>query len=207
MDPLSYILGGFFMTAAFVLGNGVSRQQVDLKLLKTLGKVYGCNAIYREFSPDVLISTDLPISERIQYEGYSQQNMHFTRKPLPGMGAHKIAQQYFGYSSGPAAVGQAAIDGATAVYLVGFDMGPTRTGRFNNIYADTEFYKKSSANPTFTGNWVRQIKQIAKDFPKTSFFRVVGDTTSDLAELKAIPNMQHMTMEDFLNRINNTKEL
>ena len=195
------------MAAAFVLGNGVSRQQIDLNLLKTLGKVYGCNAIYREFTPDVLVSTDLPISTRIQQEGYSQQNLHFTRKPLHGLGAYKIAQQYFGYSSGPAATGQAALDGATAIYLVGFDMGPTRVGRFNNIYADTEFYKKSSAVPTFTGNWVRQIKQIAKDFPKTSFFRIVGDTTADLAELKAIPNMLHMPIEDFQNRINNTKEL
>jgi len=50
------------MTAAFVLGNGVSRLQVDLAVLKTCGKIYGCNAIYREFVPDVLISTDQPIS-------------------------------------------------------------------------------------------------------------------------------------------------
>lgn len=195
------------MAAAFVLGNGISRQQVDLNLLKTLGKVYGCNAIYRDFTPDVLISTDLPISERIQYEGYSQKNLHYTRKPLSGLGAQKIAQQYFGYSSGPVAVGQAALDGAKTVYLVGFDMGPTRIGRFNNVYADTEFYKKSSAVPTFTGNWVRQLKQICKDFPKTSFFRVIGDTTAELSELNGISNMAPMPITDFLNRINNTKEL
>jgi hypothetical protein len=119
----------------------------------------------------------------------------------------RISQQYFGYSSGPAAVGQAALDGARAIYLIGFDMGPNRTGRFNNCYADTEFYKKSSANPTFTGNWVRQIKQIAKDFPKASFFRVVGDTTADLSDLRSIANMAHMPVADFQNRINNTKEL
>lgn len=195
------------MAAAFVLGNGISRQQIDLELLKTLGRVYGCNAIYREFIPDVLISTDLPISTRIQQEGYSEKTRHYTRKPLPDTGAFKIAQQYFGYSSGPSAVGQAALDGATVIYLVGFDMGPTRTGRFNNIYADTEFYKKSSANPTFAGNWTRQIKQIAKDFPKTSFFRIVGDTTAELSDLKAVPNLLHMPIADFQNRINNTKEL
>ena len=195
------------MAAAFVLGNGVSRQQIDLNLLKTLGRVYGCNAIYRDFVPDVLISTDLPISSRIQQEGYSKNHTHYTRKPLPDSGAMRICQQYFGYSSGPVAVGQAALDGAKAVYLVGFDMGPTRTGRFNNMYADTEFYKKSSATPTFTGNWVRQIKQIAKDFPKCNFIRVVGDTTARLPELEAIPNLLHMPIADFENRINNTKEL
>jgi len=195
------------MTAAFVLGNGISRQQIDLNLLKTLGRVYGCNAIYREFAPDVLISTDAPISERIQHEGYGRTHVHYTRKPLPDSGSMRISQQYFGYSSGPAAVGQAALDGARAIYLIGFDMGPTRTGRFNNIYADTEFYKKSSANPTFTGNWVRQIRQIAKDFPKASFFRVVGDTTADLSDLRSIANMAHLPIADFQNRINNTKEL
>ena len=195
------------MGPAFVLGNGISRQLIDLNLLKTLGRVYGCNAIYREFAPDVLISTDLPISERIQHEGYGRTHVHYTRKPLPDSGSMRISQQYFGYSSGPAAVGQAALDGARAIYLIGFDMGPTRTGRFNNIYADTEFYKKSSANPTFTGNWVRQIRQIAKDFPKASFFRVVGDTTADLSDLRSIANMAHLPIADFQNRINNTKEL
>lgn len=195
------------MTAAFVLGNGISRQQIDLNMLRTLGRVYACNAIYREFVPDVLISTDSPISQRIQHEGISKQTQHYTRKPLPDSGAIRLSPQYFGYSSGPAAVGQAALDGHRVIYLVGFDMGPTRTGRFNNVYADTEFYKKSSANPTFTGNWTRQIRQIAKDFAQVSFFRVIGDTTADIPDLRAIANMAPMPMADFLNRINNTKEL
>jgi hypothetical protein len=189
------------MTAAFVLGNGISRQQIDLNLLKTLGRVYGCNAIYREFAPDVLISTDSPISERIQHEGYSQTHTHYTRKPLPGTGAQRIAQQYFGYSSGPVAVAQAALDGAIAIYLIGFDMGPTRVGRFNNCYADTEFYKKSSANPTFTGNWTRQLRQVAKDFPKTSFFRVAGETTAEIRDLQSVPNLAHVDMVTFQQRL------
>jgi len=189
------------MAAAFVLGNGVSRQAVDLIVLKTLGTVYGCNAIYREFVPDVLISTDTPISERIQSEGYSQKNVHYTRKPFPDSGARRIAQKYFGFSSGPVAVGQAALDGARAVYLVGFDMGPTRNGRFNNCYADTEFYKKSSANPTFTGNWVNQIKTITRDFPKTSLFRITGDTTAEIRDLLGVANLSHMAMADFQNRV------
>jgi hypothetical protein len=194
------------MTAAFVLGNGVSRQAVDLTVLKTLGTIYGCNAIYREFVPDVLISTDTPISERIQQEGYSQTHVHYTRKPLPDSGARRIAQKYFGYSSGPVAVSQAAIDGATAIYLIGFDLGPTRTGRFNNCYADTEFYKKSSANPTFTGNWVRQLQTIMKDYPRTSFFRITGDTTAEIRDLLGVANLTHMPMIEFQNRIA-TKEI
>jgi hypothetical protein len=86
-------------------------------------------------------------------------------------------------------------------------MGPTRVGKFNNIYADTEFYKKSSSNPTYTGNWAKQLNRVMKDFPKTSFFRVKGDTTAEIGELQDVPNLVNMPMADFLNRINNTKEL
>lgn len=195
------------MSKAFVLGNGVSRLQVDLKTLENLGPIYGCNALYREFTPAVLISTDTPISQRIQQEGYSANNVLYTRKPIPGLGAKRVPQQYFGFSSGPIAVGIAAIDKHSAVYLLGFDMGPTASDRFNNVYADTEFYKKSSARPTYTGNWIRQLQRICDDFPHTNFFRVQGKTTADLVELSKIRNLCHMPMIDFLNRINNTKDL
>ena len=194
------------MAAGFVLGNGISRRQVDLDQLKLHGTVYGCNALYREFVPDVLISTDNPISTHIQQSGYSANHTHYTRKPLPDTGAQRVPQQYFGFSSGPIAVGIAALARHETVYLIGFDMGPTGNGHFNNCYADTEFYKKSSANPTFTGNWVRQLKTIAREHLTTRFVRVQGDTTAQIPELQGIPNMSHMPIQDFLNRINNTKE-
>jgi hypothetical protein len=195
------------MSRAFVLGNGVSRLEVDLNQLKTLGPIYGCNALYREFVPDVLVSTDKPISERIQTEGYPLKNKFYTRRPFPGQGALEIPQEYFGFSSGPIATALAALDKNIAIYILGFDMGPAENGKFNNVYADTEFYKKSSAHPTYSGNWVRQITTVAKNFPKTSFYRIVGPATANIPDLNGIKNLAHMPMEVFLNRINNTKDL
>ena len=195
------------MSRAFVLGNGISRRGIDPDYLKQLGQVYGCNAIYREFTPNVLVSTDTPISKSIQETGYAQTNVMYTRKPFPALGAIRIPNEYYGFSSGPAAVGIAAIDRNAAIYLVGFDMGPTSTGKFNNIYADSEFYKASSAAPTFIGNWANQITTICKNYPKINFYRVVGETTADIPALANVPNLYHMPLEDFLNRINNTKEL
>lgn len=195
------------MSRAFVLGNGVSRLAIDLNYLKTLGPIYGCNALYREFVPDVLVSTDKPISTRIQEEGYSLRNRFYTRRPIQGQGGYPVPQQYYGFSSGPIATALAALDKNVAIYLIGFDMGPSQVGKFNNIYADTEFYKKSSATPTYTGNWTRQLATIAKDFSKVSFYRVKGSTTAEIQELNGVKNLTHMPMEDFLNRINNTKDL
>jgi hypothetical protein len=195
------------MTVAFVLGNGTSRQNLDLAQLASLAPVYGCNALYREFEPSVLISTDAPISKHIQESGYSQKHVHYTRKPLPDLGARRVPQPYYGFSSGPIAAAIAAQDRHRTVYLIGFDMGPTQNGHFNNVYADTEFYKKSSAPPTFTGNWARQLVTIAKDFPKTQFVRVQGATTAPVSELTNLPNLSHVLIQDFLDRINNPKDL
>ena len=193
------------MTIAFVLGNGISRQHLNLAHLKNCGMIYGCNALYREFTPDVLVATDRPISEAIQHAGYALANKFYTRRPLPELGALKVRSEYHGYSSGPNAVALAAQD-HHHVYLLGFDMGPTQHKGFNNIYADTEFYKKSSANPTFTGNWVTQLKSIMKSFSNTNFFRIVGNTTAETRDLLGVPNLAHVQMADFQNRLN-TKQI
>jgi len=195
------------MTRAFVLGNGVSRLAVNLHQLQELGAIYGCNALCREFMPTVLVSTDNPISSRLQEEGVASRTKMYTRKPAPGLGALRIPSEWYGFSSGPVATALAARDGHRAVYMLGFDLGPLPGEKFNNVYADTEFYKKGSARPTFSGNWVRQIQQITKTFPQTNFLRVVGATTAEIADFRKIPNMAHMPMTEFLDRINNTKDL
>ena len=190
--------------AAFVLGNGVSRRPVDVDVLLKLGAVYGCNALYRTHTPTVLVSTDVPISEAIQRSGYSIANRFYTRKPIPNTGALTVPLKYRGFSSGPIAVGIAAEDGNRNVYLLGFDLGPDAAGRFNNIYASTEFYKTAGAVPTFTGNWIRQLQTIANDYPKTRFIRVVGDTTAVIPDFDTLANWQSLPFTDFVNRINTT---
>jgi hypothetical protein len=195
------------MTTAFVLGNGISRQGIDLFQLRLLGKIYGCNALYREFVPDVLVSTDRPIATAIQTSGYANNNDFYTRRPIAGQGAKTVPKPYFGYSSGPIALALAATDNNCLIYLLGFDMGPTAEKTINNLYAGTEFYKSKTAAPTFTGNWVRQIVQISKDFRQTQFVRVCGSTTARIAELESLPNLSHLELSTFVDRINNKKDL
>jgi hypothetical protein len=195
------------MTCAFVLGNGISRQCVSLTLLQSIGPIYGCNALYRDFEPAVLVATDAPIAQLIQQSGYSVQHRFHTRKPLAELGALPVPEKYYTFSSGPIAVALAALDGHSRIFLVGFDMGPVNS-RFNNMYADTEFYKASTAPPTFTGNWQRQIRRVALDFPNQQFVRVQGPTTADAPEITHLPlaNFSHMHISKFLQRINKNKE-
>ena len=78
--------------AAFVLGNGVSRNSIDVDVLIKLGPVYGCNALYRTHTPTVLVATDRPISEMIQESGYSKKNKFYTRRPLKNLGGMSVPQ-------------------------------------------------------------------------------------------------------------------
>jgi hypothetical protein len=43
---------------AFIIGNGASRAKFDLTTLSPHGTTYGCNALYRDFYPDWLVSID-----------------------------------------------------------------------------------------------------------------------------------------------------
>ena len=192
---------------AFVLGNGVSRDSIDVDHLLTLGSVYGCNGLYRTHTPTVLVSTDRPISTVIQESGYSARNRFYTRRPLPNTGAQMVPQKYRGFSSGPIAASIACEDLNRRIYLLGFDMGPTVVGKFNNVYAGTEFYKPADANPTYTGNWIRQLSTVIRDFPSVEFVRVAGDTTADIPDFKGLTNLQSLPIADFAARINTPKDL
>jgi hypothetical protein len=193
--------------AAFVLGNGVSRSHIDVDQLLRVGPVYGCNALYRTHTPTVLVSTDRPISAAIQASGYPARNRFYTRRPENGTGAQAVPQKYRGFSSGPIAAGIAAEDGNTIIYLLGFDLGPNSTGNFNNVYAGTEFYKATTALPTYTGNWIRQLITVTTDYPNLQFIRVHGDTTAPIAEFSKINNLGSITIADFVDRMNTPKDL
>lgn len=58
----------------FCIGNGESRKDFDLNTLRPHGKIYGCNAIYRDFTPDVLVAVDPGISHEIYHSGYCNKN-------------------------------------------------------------------------------------------------------------------------------------
>jgi hypothetical protein len=195
------------MKTAFVVGNGISRQTVSLQHLMTLGPVYACNAVYREFTPTVLVATDRPIAIRIQESGYSANNKFYTRRPMDGLGALAIPQPYFGFSSGPVATALAALDKNYKIYMLGFDIGPVENKKFNNVYAGTEFYKSSDSPATYTGNWIKQIIQIAHNFPQVTFERVKGATTAHVPEFETVKNLRHVPLSTFVDRINNQKDL
>jgi hypothetical protein len=206
LDPPGlHIWEDFFLTA-FVLGNGQSRLAIDPQQLVGLGKIYGCNALYRSFSPDVLVATDRGMAAEIEDSGYAQHRIFYTRRPRPQTGARIIPPEYYGYSSGPVATSLAAADRWDPIYLLGFDMGPDPQGHFNNVYAGTPNYKPQGSIPTFTGNWIKQLKRIMRDHQQQQFIRVMGDTSAAISEFDDFKNLKNMAIQDFLAWINKQKD-
>jgi len=187
---------------AFVLGNGKSRLTVDLNSLLSLGTVYGCNAIYREVDPHFLIAVDVKMINEIIAAGYHKTHSVWTN---PNKGVSSKAHINFfnphkGWSSGPTALWFACTQGHKEVYIFGFDyMG--HNGKFNNVYADTYNYKKSTDTATFYGNWLNQTEKVIKEFRKIKFYRVInrGDFMPDkLGPL--LPNLEHITYDELAKK-------
>jgi len=187
---------------AFILGNGKSRLTIDPKSLLPLGTVYGCNAQYREFDPHFLIAVDVKMVNEIIAAGYHKTHSVWTNSNKGISSKHGINffNPHKGWSSGPTALWFACTQGHKEVYILGFDyLG--ENGKFNNVYADTYNYKKSSDTATFYGNWLSQTEKVIKEFNKVKFYRVInqGDFRPDKLG-PTLPNLNHITYDDLAKK-------
>jgi hypothetical protein len=184
---------------AFVLGNGRSRTSVNPTSLKSLGTLYGCNALYREIDPHYLIAVDVKMVNEIIAAGYHRTHQVWTN---PNKGISSKANINFftphkGWSSGPTALWFAASQGHKEIYIIGFDY-QGNNGKFNNVYADTFNYKKSTDAATFHGNWLNQTEKVIKEFKHTKFFRVITPDAYIPDKLgPTLPNLSHIHFTTF----------
>ena len=191
---------------AFVLGNGRSRLSVRPKSLLDIGTVYGCNAQYREFEPHHLICVDVKMVNEVIAAGYHRTHSVWTN-PNKGVSTKQninFFSPHKGWSSGPTALWFAASQGHKEIYILGFDYQGI-DGKFNNVYADTFNYKKSTDAATYHGNWLNQTEKVIKEFPHIKFYRVIdiGAFIPDKLGPTLI-NLNHITIEDFGKRFKGT---
>ena len=187
---------------AFVLGNGTSRRSLNHNNLLDKGIVYACNAMYREFEPHYLIAVDVKMVNEIVASGYNKTHAVWTN-PNKGISTKhhlNLFNPHKGWSSGPTALWFASEQGHKEVYIFGFDFQGLQ-GRFNNVYADTYNYKKTSDTATFHGNWLSQTERTIKDFRHTQYYRVInpGDFVPDQLGIQ-VKNVKHITYDDFNSR-------
>ena len=74
------------MSRVICLGNGESRLGIDLDGLRQYATIWGCNALYRDWTPDRLVCVDIEMSHEIYRSGYAFRNVVYFRdwNRLPG---------------------------------------------------------------------------------------------------------------------------
>ncbi len=186
---------------SFVIGNGLSRRPINLNYLKGYGKIYGCNALYREFDPDYLIAVDVKMVLEINKNKYQHKNPQVWTNPnkaYNNMSYLNFFQPSKGWSSGPTALWLASRHDPLQVFIIGFDYkGKDGGDQFNNIYADTTNYKKSIDGATYHGNWLKQTVNVIQEHPKINYIRVIAKDNFCPDELNSLSNYKTMQVEEF----------
>lgn len=167
---------------AVVIGNGASRKNYELNLLKNhragiLGalavQTYGCNALYRDFSPTFLVSTGTEISKEIADSGYCEDNIVYANAEIVATHPQKfyLIPQDVHYDAGALAVYLACFDGHKQIYLTGFDNW-TGDGDNSNMYIDTNAYGAYNQEPAHNF-WTTTLKHVMETYPEVMFTRVM----------------------------------
>ena len=193
------------MTVAFVVGNGTSRKSIDLNQLKKYGKFYGCNALYRDYTPDYLVAVDVKMILEINQAKWQMNNEEWTNpnKQYHGMQGFHMFQPSKGWSSGPTALWLASTHRHDTIYILGFDFHGLQDkqgnrSRVNNLYAGTHNYKRESEPATYFGNWERQTTSTCEAHAQINYIRVVEDKDDFVPKhLKKCNNLSHITVSEF----------
>jgi hypothetical protein len=92
----------------FCFGNGNSRKDLDLDKFKQHGTVIGCNAIYRDYNPDILVALDTGIAHEIYRSGYVFKNTTYLGywTPIPIM----VVDDLLNAETGPVSLSPSDLD-------------------------------------------------------------------------------------------------
>lgn len=198
------------MKQILVIGNGESRKNTNLSLLKDSYTTVGCNAIHRDFTVDHLICCDQrmvvesvtnPNNSNTQI--YTRSNWINTFKkfnnvkvvpPLPYSSNERWDDPWH-WGSGPYAV----LLGATLsnhISLIGFDLYGI-SGKVNNIYKGTSNYSKADSHSIDHSYWVHQISKVFQCFPD-KYFTIYNDVQWAMPDSWKLNNVEFKNI-DLLN--------
>ncbi len=192
----------------FVIGNGESRLGCDLEQLRPFGPIYGCNALYRDFIPDVLVAVDERMVKEIKEaisKGLKLKEFVYREKANNEYGRILVASDGFyedkGYAAGTTALKLlcARHPCINEVYLVGFDIYSI-DGVRNNVYKGTMNYAAKDALPVYPMNWIEKLARVFVQNPATKFYRVTSIKTNP-PEWSDVDNVFNITYEQMFLRL------
>lgn len=193
------------MKTAFVIGNGESRKNFDLTLLKGKGIIVGCNALYRDFTPDILVAVDSRMIKEIKESALKLRScdiyVRYRSKSLQSLRTKEIIEDG-GQASGINALNIVCSKyrkTLITVYMLGFDLYPLDTGKINNLYKDTECYNKADHKGIEPTVWIRKLKEVFEKYSSIQFKRVGNIKDKFPVKWNKLSNIKFITYEEFLS--------
>ena len=167
------------MMRAFIIGNGPSRKNFDLKLLKGNGTIFGCNALYRDYPkfdiPDFLVAIDDDIIEEIQSSKFPKDRVIIPPEDERHEDADYNPYARLRSNAGVNAMFEAIKLGYRELYCLGFDFmlkSPQRS--LGNIYDGTNAYGPETRSRYVDNmNRVKYMQFIANKYRYVQFKFVV----------------------------------
>ena len=194
---------------AYIIGNGPSRKDFDLNLLRSSGQTYGCNALSRDCMPDFIFSVDTKITHKMVEDEVGLKTVHYAPSLEVNRGSTKGMLHLIPHNphwiSGNAAFWTACIHGHKKIYLIGFDFREYGEGKLNNIYQDTPNYGPRTSDDIFEG-WLKQFRDHLKMRPYCHFTIVHDNPPEYLNHLQTgtdLGNSQLMTYKEFNDKVLN----
>jgi hypothetical protein len=168
---------------AIVIGNGVSRTGFNLNLIKNHKggllasgalQSYGCNALYREFTPNFLVAGgEESLINEIAESGYADEHIVYANANaiIDHPTKYYLIPQDPSWNTGAVATYLACFDGHKTVYLMGFDGVDTVSASYN-LYEGTNGYPAPSYGYS-EDFWIQSMMQVFNTYSDVDFVRVM----------------------------------
>lgn len=193
---------------AIAIGNGETRKEFDLThianhrgglLAKDKLQSYGCNALYRDFTPDFLVAVGDTIVKEIAESGYTENHIVYANGEHIILYPSKfyLIPQNVSYDAGALAIYLACFDGHKKIFLMGYD-GCHGLGPVNNVYKNTNGYPSSEAEQDETF-WNITLKSVMETYSDVDFVSVMPTKDWYASDVfHSLMNFRQITFREFV---------
>jgi hypothetical protein len=195
-------------TQAIAIGNGESRTGFDLRHVANhragIGganrlQSYGCNALYRDFTPDFLVAVGAEIAKEIAVNTYPIDNIVYAHGEhvIEYPGKFYLIPQNVSYDAGSLAVYLACFDGHKKVFMLGYD-GYDVLSNINNVYKDTNGYPSSTEHQN-SDFLTKTLVSVMTTYDDVEFVRIMPESSHWIPDaLDALPNFRQINFREFV---------
>ena len=189
---------------AIIIGNGPSRNIIDLNKLVGKAPLYGCNALYRDFNEwDYLVAMDSGMINELHKERVDNGNLIIPPEDERWESAEYSNQRRRG-NAGMIAMDYAIAHGNNLLYLLGFDFILEGEDSVDNVYKNSDNYgPETHALEEDNYHRLKYFEWFVSKHLGVSVIFVVPDHKTLHCKNVRAGNVRAMATSDFLKKLEN----